>query len=169
MAANFLEELLAEWYEYEGYLVRRNVWVGKRPEGGYECELDIVAFNPETNHLVQVEPSMDSQTWADRDRRYKKKFDAGRKHIPGLFAGIELPSKIEQIGVLVYASKETNRTVAGGRLVHISKILTEIFSALKDQKVGSNAVPEHMPILRAFQFVNEYRMAIQSVWDNDIP
>ena len=25
---NFLEELVAEWYEYQGYFVRRNVLVG---------------------------------------------------------------------------------------------------------------------------------------------
>ena len=46
MASNFLEELTAEWYEFNGYFVRRNVNVGKRPEGGYECELDVVAFHP---------------------------------------------------------------------------------------------------------------------------
>ena len=44
MAINFLEQLIAEWYEYRGYFVRRNVLVGRRLKGGYECELDIVAF-----------------------------------------------------------------------------------------------------------------------------
>ena len=46
MAANYLEQLVAEWLEYQGYFVRRNVLVGKRAAGGYECELDVVAFNP---------------------------------------------------------------------------------------------------------------------------
>jgi hypothetical protein len=46
MASNYLEQLLAEWYEFQGYFIRQNVWVGKRPQGGYECELDIVAFHP---------------------------------------------------------------------------------------------------------------------------
>ena len=41
---NFLEQLVREWYEYQGYFVRQNVNVGKRAKGGYECELDIVAF-----------------------------------------------------------------------------------------------------------------------------
>jgi hypothetical protein len=35
-------------------LVRRNVQVGKRPKGGYECELDIVAFHPEQRALVHL-------------------------------------------------------------------------------------------------------------------
>ena len=47
MPGNYLEDLVAEWYEYNGYFVKRNVWVGKLPAGGYECELDIIAFNPE--------------------------------------------------------------------------------------------------------------------------
>lgn len=58
MAHNYLEQLVAEWYEYQGYFVRRNILVGKRDKGGHECELDVVAFNPETQHLVHVEPSM---------------------------------------------------------------------------------------------------------------
>lgn len=43
---NFLEQLVAEWYEYRGYFVRRNVLVGRRSQGGQDGELDIVAFNP---------------------------------------------------------------------------------------------------------------------------
>jgi len=31
---NFLEQLAAEWYEFRGYFVRRNVRVGPRPKGG---------------------------------------------------------------------------------------------------------------------------------------
>ena len=39
MAGNHLESLVAEWYEFRGYFVRRNIRVGKRSKGGYECEL----------------------------------------------------------------------------------------------------------------------------------
>lgn len=69
---NYLEELTREWYEYQGYFVRQNVNVGKRPQGGYECELDIVAFHPVTKHLIHVEPSMDAASWAIREKRYKR-------------------------------------------------------------------------------------------------
>lgn len=77
--ANFLEQLAAEWYEYNGYFVNRNVHVGRRPKGGWECELDVVAFNPSTKHLVHIEPSMDSDRWDKRETRFRKKFDAGQK------------------------------------------------------------------------------------------
>ena len=88
MATNYLEQLIAEWYEYKGYYVRRNLLVGKRVKGGFECELDVVAFNPKAKHLVHIEPSMDANSWAERERRYQKKFTAGRKYIPELFQGL---------------------------------------------------------------------------------
>lgn len=61
-ASNYLEQLVGEWYEYRGYFVRRNVLVGKRAKGGYDCELDVVAFHPAKHHLVQIEPSMDADS-----------------------------------------------------------------------------------------------------------
>jgi hypothetical protein len=60
MAVNYLEQLLAEWYEFPGYFLRRNVLVGKRKKGGYDCELDIVGFDPVKRRLLHVEPSMDA-------------------------------------------------------------------------------------------------------------
>ena len=49
---NFLEQLVAEWYEFQGYFVRRNVRVGERPGGGHDSELDVVAFHPTKKHLA---------------------------------------------------------------------------------------------------------------------
>lgn len=59
---NFLEQLVAEWYEFRGYFVRRNVRVGPLVKGGHESELDVVAFHPEKKRLVHVEPSMDAHS-----------------------------------------------------------------------------------------------------------
>lgn len=39
MAGNHLETLVAEWYEFCGYFIRRNIQVGKRLKGGYEPSL----------------------------------------------------------------------------------------------------------------------------------
>jgi len=99
MAANHLETLVAEWYEYRGYFVRRNVQVGKLAGGGYEFELDVVAFHPTQRLLVHVEPSVDSDSWARRELRYAKKFEAGRKYIPALFVGIPIPKHIDQVAL----------------------------------------------------------------------
>ncbi len=72
MATNYLEQLIAEWYEYKGYYVRRNLLVGKRVKGGFECELDVVTFNPKAKHLVHIEPSMDANSWAEPREKIPK-------------------------------------------------------------------------------------------------
>ena len=41
---NFLEKLVAEWYQYRGYFVKGNVKFGPREQGGYKSEMDVVAF-----------------------------------------------------------------------------------------------------------------------------
>lgn len=165
MAINYLEQLVAEWYEYQGYFVRRNIHVGKRSKGGYECELDLVAFNPAIRHLVHIEPSMDADSWKKREMRYKKKFESGRKHIPKLFKGFELPDKIEQIALLGFASKKNHKTLAGGRILLISELLVEVIKAIKDRPIPSNAIFEDKPILRTLQFVCEYNSSIIKVFN----
>jgi hypothetical protein len=70
------------------------VQVGKRAKGGYECELDVIAFHPEREHLVHIEPPMDAHTWAKREKKFTKKFQAGRKYIPTLFNGVVIPVEI---------------------------------------------------------------------------
>ncbi len=168
MAANYLEQLVAEWYEYQGYFLRRNIWVGPRTKGGYECELDIVGFHPRKKHLIHIEPSMDSASWETREKRYAKKFEAGRKYIPSLFDGFELPTEIEQIAVLVYASNKNRTHLAGGSVLLANELIAAIFEGLSSKSIYSSIIPEHLSILRSFQFVNEYRDSIMAVWSRKI-
>ncbi|MGA7877208.1 MAG: hypothetical protein WCA08_16235 [Desulfoferrobacter sp.] len=160
MAGNFLEQLVSEWYEYQGYFVRRNVPVGKRAKGGWEGELDVVAFNPVESHLIHIEPSMDAQSWAQREERYKRKFDLGREHIPELFAGMPLPKEIEQVALLGFASKQNHQSLGGGQIVLVSELLEAIFERLRETHISRNAVPEHLPILRGFQFAASHRKEV---------
>lgn len=164
MAVNYLEQLIAEWYEYQGYFVRRNVPVAKRPKGGYDCELDIVAYHPVQKRLVHLEPSMDADSWATREKRYIKKFEMGRKYIPTIFKGLDLPDEVEQIAVLVFASKQNHQRLGGGKLILVDELLEQIFAHLKTKELASSAIPEHLSILRSFQFVTEYKSIIMKVW-----
>ncbi len=41
---NFLEQLAAEWFEYTGYFVRANARARKRSAGGWDMELDVLAY-----------------------------------------------------------------------------------------------------------------------------
>ncbi len=157
MAHNFLEQLVAEWYEYQGFFVRRNVKVGKRDAGGYECELDVVAFDPKSRRVVHIEPSMDAQSWAQRTERYTKKFEAGQKYIPKIFDGLDIVEPIEQIALFVFASNKVNATLAGGRVMLIPELLQQIFVTLKGKTVVKAAVPEQFPLIRTLQMVSDYR------------
>ncbi len=76
-----LENLLHEYYLWQGYTVSRNKKVGRLTHGGYEGELDIVAYHPATRHLLHLEPSIDGHSWSTRESRDQKKFLAGKKYI----------------------------------------------------------------------------------------
>jgi hypothetical protein len=157
MAANHLEQLVAEWYEYRGYFVRRNIKVGRRVKGGYEGELDIVALHPELRHLTHIETSLDALPWATREKKFRRKFEVGTKYIPGLFTGIDMPAEIDSVAVLVFASSRNRASVGGGRLVIASELYEEIIRALASTSIRTGMIDEQKPLLRTLQFVAEYR------------
>lgn len=153
MASNFLEQLVAEWFEFRGYFVRRNVPVGRRARGGWDCELDVVAFHPEQRHLVHIEPSTDSLSWEKREIRYRRKFEAGRTQ----FAGLNPPEEIEQLAVFASGSTKTRAIIGGGRIVPVGKLLAEFLGDLQKRPFASQAVPESFPLLRTLQLVARHR------------
>lgn len=156
MPGNHLEELVAEWYELQGYFVRRNIQVGKRGQGGYECELDVVAFHPGLRKLVHIEPSLDADKWEKRELRYAKKFAAGRRYIPALFEGLTLPSNVEQIALFVFGGGASRTMLGGGRIVFIKEFMRDVLEKLRTRRVNSAAVPEEYPLLRTLQFAAQY-------------
>jgi hypothetical protein len=160
MACNHLEQLISEWYDWKGYIVRRNVKVGKRTKGGYEGELDVVAFHPAKNHLVHVEPSTDTQSWSKREVKFKRKFEAGEKYIPKLFDGFTLPPEIEQYAVLVQGSKANHQTVGGKKFILVGELLQNILKDVRKHGFLSSAVSEQWPILRTLQLVLHCRKSI---------
>ena len=150
--ANFLEQLVVEWLEFQGYFVRRNVKVGRRPLGGYECELDVVAYHPIEKRLVHYEPSTDSHSWDTREKRFSQKFKAGQKYIPRIFDGLEDLPNLEQIALLAYASTKDRAAIGGGSLITVKDFMLDIRSKLKDRDPSKAAVSEQFQILRALQF-----------------
>jgi hypothetical protein len=77
-----------------------------------------------------------------------------------------LPDKIEQIAVLAFGSKRRHSTLAGGKLLLVEELIEEIFTELKDKRLASSAIPEHLSILRSFQFATEFRNTIVKVWQS---
>jgi len=153
---DFLEELLGEWYEYQGYFLHRDLWVGLDRDGRYECELDIVAFNPHKNHIVHLEMSTDLLHWQEREEHFTAKFNAGRKYLHRL-AGFQPPTTLEQIAVVVVADTSHHRTVAGARILPVQELLADILQTLRSFSLSSFPMPPQWPLLRTLQFVSEYR------------
>jgi len=167
MSANHLEQLVCEWYEFQGYFVRRNVLAGRRSAGGHETELDVVAFHPEKHLLVHIEPSLDANSWAEREARYAKKFAAGRKFIPSLFPNLSIPKEIDQVALFLYGSGTTHPTIGGGRVVLVAKLIRDIMEAMLARNIKSSMVPEQYPLLRTLMFASEYRNDLMSLWKAD--
>lgn len=156
MGANYLVQLAAEWYEYQGFLVQRNValpFPGKRGA----LELDIVAIQPETAEIVHLEASMDSDSWQKRDRRFRAKFKAGQEYCHTLAKPMRGKVTVRQRALLVYARGARRRSLGGGELVLMPNFLLEITEALSQQRLHQQIVPEHLPLIRTLQFAAEYR------------
>jgi hypothetical protein len=147
-----LESLISEYLEWDGFLIKKNTNVGRLAHGGWEMELDVVGFNPQTGALVHYEPSMDSFSWKKREERYKKKFEAGRRYIlKELFPWLPSSTKLEQIAV--FSSHPRARdTIARGRIISIDELMSEIKSkVMACGLLRGNAIPEQYPLLRTIQ------------------
>ena len=147
-----LEDLIAEYYDWQGYLVKKNIKVGRLSHGGWEMELDVVALDPHTGCLVHIEPSIDAHAWRVREERFTKKFRAGRTYIlKEVFTWLKPESQIEQIAVLISHPKNRD-TLAGARIMSIDELLLEIKGAIRTRGiVAKNAIPEQYPLLRTLQ------------------
>jgi hypothetical protein len=148
--SNHLEDLTAEWLEFNGYFVRKSVLVGKRDKGGFEGELDVVAVHPQTRHLLHVECSLDAHPWAKREHRFQGKFERGRRYIPALFDGLDLHSQPDQVALLQLGGGERTH-VGGGRILWVADLVTEILAVLRNRPPDKMAVPSTLPLLRTMQ------------------
>jgi hypothetical protein len=148
-----LEDLLCEYYQWRGYIVRRNIKVGRLKHGGWEGELDIVAYHPETGDLLHLEPSVDGHSWSKREHRFAKKFLAGRTYLTDVFPRLDPQTVLKQVAILV--SRGPSRAeLAGGEVRTIDEIAMEICEKVVEEgKMSSRAIPEQFPLLRTIQLV----------------
>jgi len=153
---NFLEQLVSEWYSYRGYYVRTNVMVGKREAGGYEGELDVVAFHPETKEIVHIETSMDAQSWNKRREKFARKFELGRQYIPELFSFTK--QHPTQVAVFGFPRTTRDRQLLGEdiQVCLMPQLIGEIADKLSQTTVETGVIPETFLLLRAMQFALDY-------------
>lgn len=153
---NFLEQVAAEWYAYRGFFVRTNIKFGRRPAGGYDGEIDVAAFDPKTKHLIHIETSMDADSWAERGRRFHKKFGGAKRHYKEVF-DFELGSTEKR--VIVGFSRKTLKQIDFGADVQVTLVpdfIRELTQFLGRLNPTQSAVPEVYPLLRAIQFAIFY-------------
>jgi len=147
---NFLEQLAAEWYAYRGYFVRTNVKFGRRRAGGYEGEMDVVAFHPREKVLVHAEPSMDADSWRQREQKFRRKFRDAEEHYGELFQFHY--ERVDRVAVCGWG-RSLPQDVSFGDIVikTLPSFVSEIMKELKRHDPYKDIVPEHWPLLRALQ------------------
>lgn len=150
-----LEDLLCEYYDWQGFLVKRNAKVGRRPKGGWEGELDVMAYHPKESRLVHIEASLDALTWEKRELRFKRKFETAARYIfSEVFTWLPPDTPFEQVAVL--PNHPVGRdTIGGGKLVSIDEKMAEIRARVMGcGLMAKNAVPEQYPLLRTVQLTH---------------
>jgi hypothetical protein len=168
VSSNYLEQLAAEWYEYRGFFVRRQLMVGQKPSGGYEGELTILAVHLERGDVVHVEPSMDAHSWEKREKRYRARFDLGRQFIPDLVGGKDKARSLRQVALIGLGSSTNHPSLGGGEVLSLGDFLVQILGAFRGGELAGQPVPQQYPILRTLQFVaDNHRAAIPALMDQD--
>ena len=149
---NFLELLVAEWYEFSGYFVRSNPRARKRKEGGWDVELDVLAYLPANKHLIHIETSSDANSWEQRKKRFlEKKFILTKEEYESL-VGTKIET-VEKIAIVGW-SKSTNEDLNWKndiRVMLIPDFIKKITKELKATDPLEEAVPEKFPLMRAIQ------------------
>ena len=149
-----LEDLLFQWYDWQGYVVKRNVKVGKLGHGGWEGELDIVAYHPKNHELLHVEPSIDADSWTKREERFAKKFASGSKYIHAdVFGWLDGNTPLRQIAVLTSRGRG-RETLAGAEIITVDEVVKQIRDDVAEWGIVSKrAIPEQFDLLRTVQLV----------------
>jgi len=148
---NFLEQLVTEWYKYKGYFVRTNVRFGKRREGGYGGEMDVLAFNPKENTLVHLEASSDADNWDLRREKFAKKFRKVEDCYKSI-VGFDF-KKIKKIAVVSFGRSRKSLDLGSDvEVLQIPKLMHQIKDEVRKLDPRSSAMSEEFPLLRAIQF-----------------
>lgn len=149
---NHLESLAREWLEWNGHIVRVNIMVGKRPAGGHEMEVDVVAYDPEGEAIKHYELSLDAQSWDKRRQRFEKKFQAARRYMfEEIFPFLSTDTPIHQFAVL---PNDGQKEIAGGQVISVDDFVAAIArEVMAEKKASKAAIHEQYPLLRQTQFL----------------
>jgi len=153
---NFLEQLAAEWYAYNGYFVRTNIKYGSRAKGGFVGEIDVAAYMPKNRSLIHIETSTDADTWEERKKRFIKKFATASDHYAEVF-DFSIKS-IERVAIVGFSRVNSPQLEFGNdiKVISVPEFMKRITEKLSEYTPLQKAVPESYNLLRAIQFTVSY-------------
>jgi len=146
---NFLERLVAEWYGYKGFFVRMNIKFGRRTKGGWEGEMDVIAYEPGSHKLVHVETSTDADALSKRRQKFRRKFSTAKKRYLEIFP---YKGDFEQIAIIGLSRRPPALDIPDVKVKSIPQFLNETASELEKHSPISSAISETYPLLRAIQY-----------------
>ena len=153
---NFVEELVAEWLQYEGWLVSRNVRYGEKPKrsaGGYKGECDILAFHPKRREYLHVECSQASLSRPKLAKKFLDQFKKAKKWYPKLMPGSN--GKVGRLAVGGW-SKEPAPIGEGIEIKTIPQFVGDLCQKLEPPVPFTKILPQKFPLLRMIQCVLAY-------------
>ena len=153
MSYNVLEELAKEYYEYiKEYFVRTNVRFNKRKnKGGYEGEIDILAYVPNERKLIHLECSMSADRNDAGFKKAKKKFPDNLDY-KNLYPDNTLDFESVEKIFIFKQTKELNdvKMPQGVRSVNLGAFIREVYSSINTD-IMKKIIPEAYPLLRTMQ------------------
>jgi len=153
---NFLEQIAAEWYEYNGHFVRANIHFGKLNSGGWKGEIDVIAFDPKTKTLIHIETSTDAISWKERKTNFLRKFRDADTQYHDLFR-LDY-DHLQRIAIVGFG--KSKKFIDFGDNIQVKTIpefFKEIRADISTHNPLKNAIPERYPLLRAIQFATFWK------------
>lgn len=151
----WLEQLVREYYEIQGYWVRTNVKFGLLRHGGYKGEADVLAFDPQERTLVHIEPSMGAESWDRRKEIFHNKFEKAKPHYDEMFSlGI---ARVHRIAIAGWGREAPPMNLDDIRLMTVAEFVQEAQGLVTTMFKGGASPPEQYPLLRTLYFGTKWQ------------
>jgi len=169
---NFVEELIAELYQSQGYFVTKNFWVPftstrKRTQKGKDqsydaqswTDIDILAKNEKELVIIQVKAIINDKKVAEKIKLYFDRVDAflkagiapdGKTNIKWWTKGV----KIRKVVIYEWYSPKSYLDIIKKEKIEV-KIFREYFNELYSYVQNKKGVKEENAALRLLHFLKE--------------
>lgn len=150
----WLEQLVQEYYDIQGYWVRTNVNYGPGRRGGYSGDADVLAFEPHNRVLVHLEVSMGAEKWEEKKATVTKKFKKAKDHYEAMCPHPFV--RTEKVAITGWSSSPAPITIPGVDIWTLGQFMHKVVELVTNRFRGSKLPPEQYPLLRAVSFTCKF-------------